>query len=133
MWLRIRQTAGKLTGFVHVMRDITERSDGGGASKSEQRFRRLVDSNIIGVIVADMEHIIEANDTFLQMIGYTRDELRRNEINWQTITPPEYVAADRKGLEEMLSRGAPHTVPEGVFPEGWQSCSLSHWCFYAYS
>jgi len=87
--------------------DITERKRTEEAlRKSEQRFRRLVDSNVIGVIVADMEHIIEANDIFLQMIGYTRDELQRNEINWQTITPPEYAAADRKGLEDMLSRGA---------------------------
>jgi len=43
--------------------------------ESEARFRRLVESNLIGIVSAIDERIIEANDTFLQIIGYTREEL----------------------------------------------------------
>jgi len=93
-------------GVREVQQNITERKKSEEALReSEQRFRRLVDSNIIGVIIANMEGIIEANDIFLQMIGYTRDELQQGMINWQSITPLEHAAADKKGLEEMLSRG----------------------------
>ena len=89
-----------------VMNDITERKRAEETLReSEQRFRRLVDSNIIGVIIANIERIIQANDIFLQMIGYTRDELQQGMINWPSMTPIEHAAADKKGLEEMLSRG----------------------------
>ena len=98
---------GAVGGRVWSFRDITERYRSAKALlESNQRFRRLVDGNIIGVIVANMERIIEANDVFLRMIDYTRDELERDEIDWLKMTPPEHADADRKALEELLSQGA---------------------------
>jgi PAS domain-containing protein len=44
---------------------------------SEARFRCLVDSNIIGIILLDLNSkIAEANDAFLNMVGYTWEDLR---------------------------------------------------------
>jgi len=90
-----------------VMVDVTERNrTKRDLQAAEYRFRRLVDSNVIGVIVANRERITEANDLFLMMIGRTRDELERTGISWHGITPEEWHGADEKGLGELLRFGA---------------------------
>ncbi|WP_180277654.1 PAS domain S-box protein [Nostoc sp. 'Peltigera malacea cyanobiont' DB3992] len=74
---------------------------------SEMRFSRLAESNIIGVIVTDMNNgfIIEANDAFLKMIGYTREDFSANQINWRKITPPEYLLLSERSVEEVRTSG----------------------------
>ncbi|MBV8800764.1 MAG: GAF domain-containing protein, partial [Alphaproteobacteria bacterium] len=42
----------------------------------EGKIRRLVDANIIGIFVGDLEgRVVEANDAFLRIIGYDREDL----------------------------------------------------------
>ncbi|MEH2167761.1 MAG: PAS domain S-box protein [Nostoc sp.] len=74
---------------------------------SEMRFSRLAESNIIGVIFTDLNNgcIIEANDAFLKMIGYTREDLSANQINWREITPPEYLLLSERSVEEVKTTG----------------------------
>jgi len=57
--------------------------------KSEVRFRRLSDSGTLGIITADLAgRVLDANETFLQMVGYSQRELVAGEISWVTLTPP---------------------------------------------
>jgi PAS domain S-box-containing protein len=72
----------------------------------EARFRCLSDANIIGIIHGDAERITDANNAFLQMVDYSREELQTGKIRWLEITPPEYRERDQKAIEEALSRGA---------------------------
>ncbi|MBD2564411.1 MULTISPECIES: PAS domain S-box protein [Nostoc] len=74
---------------------------------SEMRFSRLAESNIIGVIVTDMKNgsIIETNDAFLKMVGYTREDLSANQMNWREITPPEYLFLSERSVEELRTVG----------------------------
>ncbi|WP_375514466.1 PAS domain S-box protein [uncultured Nostoc sp.] len=75
--------------------------------ESEARFGRLTESNIIGVIVADLNGlIIEANDAFLQMLNYTREDLRSGRIRWGEITPPEYIEVSERAIEELRIAGS---------------------------
>ena len=55
--------------------------------ESEARFRALSESGVIGVLVADPERILEANDAFLDLLGYTRAEMLAGHIRWSEITP----------------------------------------------
>ena len=72
----------------------------------EGRIRRLVESNIIGVFFWDMGGGIgEANDALLQMVGYSRQELLSGNIQWASMTPPEYRAADARAIEELRQTG----------------------------
>jgi PAS domain S-box-containing protein len=74
--------------------------------ESEARFRRLVESNIIGIILADLSgKITDANDAFLQMVGYEREELRSGQLHWDKMTPPEYQDVEEKAIAELLSSG----------------------------
>jgi PAS domain S-box-containing protein len=69
------------------------------------RLKRLVESNIVPIVCANMERITEANDAFLKMVGYSRDDLHAGTINWQEMTPPEHFARDLRGLEQLKLKG----------------------------
>jgi PAS domain S-box-containing protein len=63
----------------------------------EAKIRRLVDANIVGVIISDIEgRILEANDAFLRIVGYDRDDLLSGRLRWTNLTPPEWLEHSRK-------------------------------------
>jgi PAS domain S-box-containing protein len=67
----------------------------------EEKLRSFVDANVIGIKFGDVYGgIHEANDAFLQMIGYTREDLLTGKLNWRNITPPEHVYSDKQGIAE---------------------------------
>ncbi len=98
---------GGVGGLVIYTADITEQKEAEEALRSaHQRLRRFVDSNIVGIVVADAQGgILEANDYYLELIGYSREELERGKIDWRTITPPEWLPADEKAIAELRERG----------------------------
>jgi PAS domain S-box-containing protein len=99
--------AGKITGAVAVWYDVTARRQMEEALRErELMFRRLIDSNIIGIIVGSGEVIEEANDIVLYMLGYSHNTLHRGEINLGEITPSEYEYLDRRAMAELMDYGA---------------------------
>ncbi|NVK38019.1 MAG: sensor domain-containing diguanylate cyclase [Gammaproteobacteria bacterium] len=69
---------------------------------SEKRFLSLYDANVIGIMDWDMQgHILDANDAFLNMLGYSRDELIAGRVNWQQLTPPEFNELDDNAINEL--------------------------------
>jgi PAS domain S-box-containing protein len=92
--------------MVGLVTDITERTRAAQAlQESETRFRRLVESNIIGIVVTDPHQILEANDAFLNMIGYSRKDLEAGLLQWRALTPPEYRSLDDEGIAELMTSG----------------------------
>jgi PAS domain S-box-containing protein len=77
-------------------------------AERESRIRRLVDANIIGIVICDVDgRIHEANDAFLRMVGYDRDDLISSGIRWTDMTPPEWRERDQRVLvPELLMTGA---------------------------
>jgi PAS domain S-box-containing protein len=73
----------------------------------EARIRRLVDSNIIGIFIGDSRgHIMEANEAFLDMLGYSREDLISGRIRWTKLTPAEWATADQDALAQMSATGS---------------------------
>ena len=90
-----------------IVRDQTERKQAELAlQKSETRFRRVFESNIVGMMFTDFNgQITDANDRFLELLGYSREDLIAKRINWETITPAEYLPSDLHALQHLkLSR-----------------------------
>lgn len=55
---------------------------------SEARFRRLAESGIVGIAIADVRgNLQDANQALLDMVGYTHDEMLRGAVRWTTMTP----------------------------------------------
>nr|WP_321162422.1 PAS domain-containing protein [Nostoc sp. KVJ3] len=94
--IKMMGTAQDITQRKQVENDLRQR---------ETQLRRLVDSNIIGIMFATPDYITEANEAFLEMVGYTREELLAGKVRRQQITPPEYHALDEQGLEQLLTLG----------------------------
>ncbi|WP_199315473.1 PAS domain S-box protein [Aerosakkonema funiforme] len=93
--------------IVGVVSDITEMKQAEIAlQESEMRFRRMFDSSVVGMIFADFQgHITAANDFFLEMMGYTREELDADAIHWDAITPEEHMPADIRAMEHLIQYG----------------------------
>ncbi|MFH1951774.1 MAG: PAS domain S-box protein [Pseudomonadota bacterium] len=74
--------------------------------ESIAKFQHIFNSDMTGIIFWDREgNITEANDAFLEMLGYSRDELLEGEVNWKEMTPPEYEYLDEKALQELSETG----------------------------
>jgi PAS domain S-box-containing protein len=72
----------------------------------EARIRRLVDSNIIGIMIGDARgRIIEGNEAFLNLLGYGREDLVSGRIRWTKLTPPEWAAADQDAIAQLTATG----------------------------
>ncbi len=73
---------------------------------SESRFRCLVAADIIGIITADLDgKILEANNAFLRMVGYDKDDLKAG-LRWDDLTPAEYQHLDQVASQEIRTSGA---------------------------
>jgi PAS domain S-box-containing protein len=90
-----------------VVSDVSERKRSAEALRlAHERLQRFVDSNIIGVLTANPDGtIIEANDYYLRMIGFSREEFRQGKVDWRAITPPEWLPADEQAIQELRARG----------------------------
>ncbi|WP_375769524.1 PAS domain S-box protein [Archangium gephyra] len=74
--------------------------------KTQSRARRLTESGVVGIVYWDLEGaVLDANDTFLGMVGYTREDLARGLIDWRKLTPPEWTAVDERAVEELRTQG----------------------------
>lgn len=103
----VRDEAGQIIKWVGTSTDIDDRKRTEEALReSERRFRRIVDSNIIGVTITDLEGTIhEANQAFLSLVGYTQKDLASGRIRWPELTPPEYREQDAQGVKQLLRTG----------------------------
>src|SRR6202000_2537822 len=76
-------------------------------AEREAKIRRLVDSNIIGIFISGRNgEIIEANDAFLRMVGYDREDLAAGNMRWNDLPPSEWRTSTARALEGMDTTGA---------------------------
>ena len=89
------------------IQDISDRKQTEVSLKaSEEKLRMLAESNLIGILFGDVDGgISEANDEFLRIVGYRREQLQRGELRWIDMTPPEYLPLDSIGIAEAKAKG----------------------------
>ena len=102
----LKDAAGNLE-IVGALMDVTENTflyrD---LAEREGKIRRLVEANIIGVFVGDFDgRILEANDAFLRIVGYDREDLAAGRINWKDLTPRDWRERDAQWIEEHKRTG----------------------------
>ncbi|SHG01661.1 PAS domain S-box-containing protein [Bradyrhizobium erythrophlei] len=78
----------------------------GDLEARDKKIRRLVDANIIGIIIWDIEgRILEANDAFLRMTLYDRDDLASGRLDRRDLTPAEWRDRDERTVAELKTIG----------------------------
>ncbi|MBW4676221.1 MAG: PAS domain-containing protein [Desmonostoc geniculatum HA4340-LM1] len=102
-----RDANGQVIRAVGSTTDISDRKRAEFAlQESEAKFRRIVESNIIGIYFGDFNgRVYEANDAFLETFGYTREDLAAGIIRWNSMTPPEYQTLDHQKIQELQVSG----------------------------
>jgi PAS domain S-box-containing protein len=76
-----------------------------GLLQSEARWRSFVESNIVGVVILDEDRLIEANAAFLNMLGFTLEDIRERRVTWRDITPPESLELSERAFQELRTHG----------------------------
>ena len=71
----------------------------------EAKIRRLVEANVVGIAMWNLEgSIIEANDAFLQLVQYDREDLTSGRVRWTDLTPAEWRGSDERAIAELKTR-----------------------------
>jgi PAS domain S-box-containing protein len=93
-----------------LYRDLAER---------EAKIRRLVDANIIGIVIFDFKgQIIEANDAFLHILGFDRDDFVSGRVRWADLVPPEGRDRAAQTLREIRTTGSAQPFERDYFRKG---------------
>ena len=95
------------SGFVGAVTDVTAAKEAERELRErEVKIRRLVDANIVGVLISDLEgRVTDANDAFLSMLRYTRDDLACGRLCWTELTPPEWQPASERAVAQLRAHG----------------------------
>jgi PAS domain S-box-containing protein len=106
--LALRNEHDELQGFARVVRDFSGRHEKEESLlRSRARVRPVpLESTVAAIVSGEFDAIAEANDAFLNMVGYSRHELLEGKLRWPELTPPEYAALDDLAHEECLRFGA---------------------------
>jgi two-component system cell cycle sensor histidine kinase/response regulator CckA len=106
----IHDASGRTIGAINVFQDITKRVEAEEALRStETQLRQFMDSGLFGVVYWAMDaqggYIAGANDVFVAMTGYTREEMQSGAVRWAKISRPSSEDPVRDAVAQLLSDG----------------------------
>ncbi len=111
-WVRliaapILDTHGNITGGVVAIADIDQQKQATEAvRRSEDRFRRLIESASVGVMIGDyLGGVTYANPALLDVLGYTPEDVQSGLLRWDVLTPAEYGPRDSLAIEQLKANG----------------------------
>ena len=72
----------------------------------EAKVRRLVEANVVGIVMWNLEGAITgANDAFLRMVQYDREDLASGRVRWMGLTPAEWRSHDERAIADLTATG----------------------------
>lgn len=75
-------------------------------ARAQARLAHFVESDLVGIALCGMEGtVLQANNEYLRIIGYSREDLVQGRVNWDAFTPPEWLSVCREHLEEARESG----------------------------
>ncbi len=127
----VRDATGAVRGIFVEGSDVTEATLADTrVRESEARFRAAFAIEAVGAIYFDMEgRLTDANDAFLQMGGYDREDIDEGRLTWQDLTPPEWLEASERAFAELsltlaISGWVARGFGEAVEESAWDCCHV---------
>ena len=105
--LPYRSADDRIEGIVIIFLDIDTRKKAEDALRiSEERLRRMVNVDVVGILIFDAAgSLIDSNEAFQKMAGYSKAEISSSKLTWRDLTPPEYVEASEQQLRKLADTG----------------------------
>ena len=76
------------------------------ATGLEAKIRRLIDANLMGMFTWNLEgRIVEANENFLKMVQWGREDVASAAMSWTDLTPEEWRARDELAVGDLKATG----------------------------
>ena len=106
--LALRDENDELQGFARVVRDFSDRHERDEKLRRSRAHSRPLpsESTIAGIVSGEFDKVPEANDAFLELVGYSREDLLAGRLVWPDLTPSEFIPLDELAHEEGLRFGA---------------------------
>ena len=106
--MALKDENGQLQGFARVVRDFSDRHQRDeNLRQGGPRLGMLpAAATIAGIVSGEFDRIVEANDAFLSLVGFTREDVQAGRLRWHDLTPPDFFALDDLAHEEELRFGA---------------------------
>jgi PAS domain S-box-containing protein len=77
------------------------------ASGLEAKIGRLVEANVVGIVMWNLEGAITgANEAFLRMVQYDREDLLSGHVRWMDLTPAEWRGHDERAIADLKATGS---------------------------
>ncbi|MGC4043109.1 MAG: PAS domain S-box protein [Armatimonas sp.] len=124
-----RAPNGGLEYFIALVEDISERKAQQAAlERSEARLRRLFESNVVGMILWNLDSslILDANEEFYRMTGYSPEDVAARLVNFRALTPPEWTERNELGIRTLREQGVAAPYENRIHPQGWVSGRYYH-------
>jgi phosphoserine phosphatase RsbU/P len=108
---------GNVIALIHRIEDVTDREAESSAlqetrrvaqalRESESKLRGIYESGMVGLFFWDLSGAIsDANDAFLAMTGYTRNDVSEGRLSWRRLTPPEFAGVDEEAASQLAATG----------------------------
>ncbi len=72
----------------------------------EAKIRRLVEANVVGIVMWNLNgSITAANGAFLHMVQYAREDVASGRVRWTDLTPAEWRGRDERAIAELEASG----------------------------
>jgi PAS domain S-box-containing protein len=103
----VRAADGSIIGLIDT---VVETTKGVLARErlrhSEERLRRMLETDAVGLLFFDHDGVlIDANDVFLNMTGWSREDVASRSLDWRKMTPPEWIAESEAQLQRLAEIG----------------------------
>ena len=73
----------------------------------EAKIRRLLEANVVGIVGWNFDGAITAaNDAFLHMVQYDREDLASGRMRWTDLTPAEWRDHDERAVSDLKATGS---------------------------
>ena len=104
---KLRSSEQRLFETNHLYRELQDR---------EAKIRRLVDANVVGIVMWNLDGAITgANEAFLRMVQYDREDLASGRVRWTDLTPAEWRYLDESAIAELKASGVFQPVEKEYF------------------
>ena len=103
----IHLESGGVGGILAVALDTTPRVLAElSKQRTDLRLKRVLETDAVGVIFFDFTGtVIDANEVFLRMTGYSKEEIAARKLTWRVMTPDEWVAVSEEQMEKLGNTG----------------------------